>query len=60
MSDEEALAKIDGAIEKARNRVGNDQNAIREDLKQQRATDPTLFEAFKQIGQLMQQTEQGH
>lgn len=60
MSDEEALARVHKAIEAARSRVGDDKNAIREDLRQQRATDPTLFEAFKQIGQLMQSTQQGH
>lgn len=60
MTDEEALAKVDGAIKAAQKRVGNDQKLIREDLRQQRLTDPSLFEAFKRIGQLMQQTQQGH
>jgi hypothetical protein len=60
MTDEEAVQKVDGAIKAAQKRVGNDQKAMREDLKQQREADPILFEAFKQIGQLMQQTQQGH
>jgi len=60
MTDEDALAKVERATEEAKKRVGNDITAIREDLKQQRATDPSLFEAFKQTGQLMQQTKQGH
>ncbi|WP_175980031.1 hypothetical protein [Caballeronia zhejiangensis] len=60
MKDEEALAKVDGAIKAAQNRVGNDQTLLQKDLKQQRAADPSLFEAFKRTGQLMQQTQQGH
>ena len=60
MNDEEALQKVDGAITAAHNRVGNDRQLVQEDLKQQRAADPSLFEAFKRTGQLMQQTQQGH
>ena len=59
MTDEEALAKVDGATKAAQNRVGNDQKLIREDLRKKRAADPRLFEAFKQIGQPMQQAQQG-
>lgn len=60
MDDEVALSKVQGAFEKAKNKVGNDTHQIREELKKLRTEDPTLFEAFKQVGQLMQQAEQGH
>jgi hypothetical protein len=60
MKDEEALAKVDGAIKAAQNRVGNDHQKLRDDLRQQRSADPSLFEAFKQTGQLMQQTQHGN
>lgn len=60
MTDEEALAAVDGAIKAAHKAVGDNRELIREELKKRRAADPDLFEAFKQIGQLMQQTQQGH
>jgi hypothetical protein len=60
MDDEVALSKVQGAFEQAVKKVGDDANAIREELKKQRTADPTLFEAFKQVGMLLQQTQQGH
>lgn len=60
MDDEVALSKVQGAFEQAKKKVGNDANSIREELKKLRTADPTLFEAFKQVGQLMEQAQQGH
>jgi hypothetical protein len=60
MDDEVALSKVQGAFEQVKNEVGNDANAIREGLKKLRTEDPTLFESFKQVGQLMEQARQGH
>lgn len=60
MDDEVALSKVQGAFEQAKSKVGNDVHKIREELKKLRTEDPTLFEAFKQVGQLMMQTQQGH
>jgi hypothetical protein len=60
MDDEVALSKVQGAFEQVKSKVGNDTHKIQEGLKKLRTEDPTLFEAFKQVGQLMQQTEQGH
>ncbi|WP_250481873.1 hypothetical protein [Caballeronia sp. NCTM5] len=60
MTDEEALAKADGAIKAAHKAVGDNRRLIREELERRKAADPSLFEAFKQIGQRMQQAQQGH
>jgi hypothetical protein len=60
MNDEEALAKVDGAIKAVHKAVGDNRELVREELKKRRASDPSLFEAFKHIGQLLQQTQQGH
>jgi hypothetical protein len=60
MDDEVALSKVQGAFEQAKSTVGNDTYKLREEIKKLRTEDPELFEAFKQVGQLMVQTEQGH
>ncbi|MBB5462906.1 hypothetical protein [Paraburkholderia sp. Cpub6] len=60
MTDEEALSKVRGAFRSVKKEVGDNKHAIREVLKTRRDEDRDLFEAFKQVGQLMQRTQQGH
>lgn len=60
MDDEVALSKVQGAFENVKGRVGNDPNAIKEGLRKLRTEDPTLFDAFAQVGRLMLQAQQGH
>jgi hypothetical protein len=60
MDDEVALSKVQGAFEQAKSKVGNDAHKLQEEIRNLRTDDPVLFEAFKHVGQLMVQAEQGH
>lgn len=60
MTDGDALSKVQGAFEEVKKETGGDVHAIREGLRKRRARDPTLFEAFKRVGQMLELTQQGH
>ncbi|WP_321865692.1 hypothetical protein [Paraburkholderia tropica] len=62
MTDEEALAKATQAFKDARSRgrgSATDDEILKE-VRRMRSRDPKLFEAFKQVGLMMQKAQQGH